>query len=211
MANALGLDAIRGIDERQAQALKQAGIDTIGKLAAMDPDAIAKRTGLSADDLHGFKTQAVAMVARAVGARPVRRRSMTLAWVMLALIVIAVVAILYAVKAPQGARARLAAAEQKLATASAWVASDAVGHISAAGSDVTASNWGQAQNDLNEAGKDITLLEQIAPSQFSGDVADARSALGRAQEAVGARDEAASQRIDEIRKALSRLTGASQP
>jgi len=201
---ALNPGVVPGLDERQAQALKQAGVDTIEKLAVIDPDAVAKQTGLSADDLRRLKEQAHAAALRSV--RPRRRsRSMTIAWVMLALIVIAAVSVLYAIRTRQGVGARLAQEEQKLAIASARVASDALGHVNAALSDVTAQNWGQTQNDLNQAGEDITLLEQIAPRSMKRAVQDARAGLGSAQEAVGRQDTAATERIEGLKDTLNQI------
>jgi len=208
MANALGLDAVSGMDERQAQALTQAGVDTVGKLAAMDPDATAKRTGLSADDLRRFKTEALAMVERAARARPMRR-SMTLAWIMLALIVLTAIAILYAIRVRAGAQALVAEQRQQLADATAYIASLAVDPVKTAASEVGRGNWGGAQDALGRVGQELNVLERVAPREMRDKVGEARSALGRAQTAVGARDEAASQRIDEIQKALGELAGAS--
>jgi len=137
--------------------------------------------------------------------RPVRH-SMTIAWVMLALVAIAVISVFYAVRSRGGAQARVAEQAQKLQAAVNRIASTAQGHVSAAASDVAGSNWGKAQDDLNQAGEEITSLEQIAPRSLRGAVEEARSRLGRAQEAVGRQDESAAQRIDDLKQAVSGLS-----
>jgi hypothetical protein len=200
----LSPEAIPGLDERQAQALKQAGVDTLEKLAVIDPEAMARQTGLSVNDLRKLKDHAHAAAIKA--ARPRRvSRSMTIAWVMLALILIAVLAVLYAVRVRQGFGGRYAQAERKLEIACSRVASEALGHVGSASTDAASNNWGQAQNDLNQAGEDITFIEQIAPRSLTRAVQNARSALGSAQNAVGSQDTSTTERIDELRNALDQI------
>jgi hypothetical protein len=198
-------DIIAGLNESQAQVLRQAGVDTVEKLAAIDPEALAGRTGLGVEELRSLKAQAAA-AQRCVAARPVRR-SMTIAWVMLALVVIAVIAVLYAIRARAGAQALVAEQEQKLRAATARVASIAQGRVDAAASEVANHNWGEAQRDLNQAGEEITFLERIAPRALRRGVEEARSRLGRAQEAVGRQDSSAAQRINDLKQAISNLSG----
>jgi len=209
MAAALNANTIPGLDERQAQALRRAGVDTVEKLAAIDPDATASRTGLDVDDLRRLKAQATAVGQRSATVRPARRRSMTVAWIMLALIVIAVGSVLYAIRARAGAQALVAEQEQQLINATAHIASTAEQYVKDAATSVGEDNWGVAQNDLGRAGDEIAVVEQIAPRSLRGKVQEARSRLGRAQEAVGARDTTAIQRIDELKQALTDLSGKS--
>lgn len=210
MATALDPNTVSGLDQRQADALKKAGVDTVEKLAAIDPEALAQQTGLGAEDLRKLKTRAAAaMTQRAARARPARR-SMTVAWVMLALIVIAAIAVLYAIRVRAGAQAAVAKERQQLAVASAHVASIAQRHVDDAASNVGASNWGVAQNDLGGAGSEITVLEQIAPPDLVDRVRSARSQLGAAQNAVGAQDQSALQRIDELKQTLAKVAGARE-
>jgi len=206
MAAALNPDTIAGLNENQSQALRQAGVDTVEKLAMIDLEAMAGRTGLGVEELRNLKAQAAAIAQRSPRTRPVRR-SLTIAWVMLALVAIAVIAVLYAIWARAGAQALVAEQEQKLRAATARVASVAQGHVDAAASEVANRNWGEAQKELNQAGEEITFLEQIAPRAFRGPVEEARSRLGRAQEAVGRQDSSAAQRINDLKQAISDLSG----
>lgn len=203
MATELKPGTPAGLDEARAQKLRQAGIDTVEKLAEIDADAVANQTGLSADDLRQLKTEA------AVRAPSVpRRRSITTTHVMLVLIAIAVIAVFYGRWAAGRNATRLMEAQHKLTAAVARSATVALEHINAAAANVAGGNWGVAQTELNKAGEEITFLETIAPSDVSGNVRDARSSLSGAQDAVGSRDAAAAQRIDDLKAAVSKLSGA---
>ena len=210
MATALDPNTVSGLDQRQADALKKAGVDTVEKLAGIDPEALAQQTGLGAEDLRKLKTRAAAaMTQRAARARPARR-SMTVAWVMLALVVIAVLAVVDAARMRGFWRVDYAQQEGKLVAATGRTAAAALKQIEAAASEVSRSNWGAAQKHLNQAGEEITFLEQIAPPRLMGQVQEARSALGRAQEAVGSQDQSAAERIDEVNQTLAKLAGARE-
>jgi len=198
---------VLGLDERQVDALRRAGVDTAQKLAQADAEALARRTGLAADDVRAWKSPAAQMAGESQSA-PVRRRSLAVVYVILALIVITAVAVLYAVYAPAGLRTRVAQQEQKLAMAAQNSASVAAGYVDAAARDVGSANWGTAQNDLNQAGEQITFMEQIAPERMASAVEQARSRLGQAQEAVGRRDDSAARRITDLRDTLAPLSGS---
>ncbi len=139
------------------------------------------------------------------------RRSRPVAWVVLALILIAVLAVLYAERVRAGMGARLADQEVKLAAAARRIAADGLARADDAASDVGRGNWGLAQTDLNRAGDEITFLEQIAPRSLVRDIREARSRLGPAQEAVGRQDQSSSQRTAELREVFARLARAEDP
>ena len=206
MAAELKSGVVAGLDDRQAQALRQAGIDTLEKLAEADPEALARKTGLSADDLRRFKTQAAALIQRAPARAP--RRSMARAYTMLALIVIAVIAILYARHVRSSTHAQLADQEQKLVLATARTATIALAHVDAAARNAAAANWSVGQDELTQVVEEINFLEQIAPRSLEGSVRRARSQLGDAQNAVGKRDQSATDRIKDLRATMSELAKA---
>jgi hypothetical protein len=207
MSTELKPGALAGLEQRHAEALRQAGVDTVEKLAEMEPETTASRTGLSADDLRRFKARAMALTHPAPPpAAP--RRSLTTAWVMLALVIITVIAVLYAGRVRAGARAQLAEQEQKLAVATARTAEVAQQHVNAAASNLARGNWGLAQQNLDEAGREVTFLEEIAPRGFAGAVRDIRSSLGRAQDTVSAKDRAAPERVGDLNDALAEVAAA---
>ncbi|HUT74558.1 MAG TPA: hypothetical protein VM221_06960 [Armatimonadota bacterium] len=209
MSTELKPGALAGLEERHAEALRQAGVDTVEKLAEMEPETTASRTGLSADDLRRFKAQATALTHPAPAPAPAApRRSLTTAWVMLALVIITVIAVLYAGRVRAGARAQLADQEQKLAVATARTAEIAQAHVNAAASNLARGNWGLAQQNLDEAGREVTFLEEIAPRRFAGTMRQVRSSLGRAQDTVSAKDRAAPERVGDLNDALAEVAAA---
>jgi len=210
MATPLDAKAVPSLDERQAEALRQAAVDTVEKLAAIDPDAMASRTGLRVEDLRRLKAQAAAS-AEAEAKAPPAPRVGAMVYFVLALILVTIVAIIYARWAPSQARALSAEQEQQLIHATAHVASIAEGYVESAASNIGAGNWGLAQSKLGRAGEEVTVLERIASHhRLGGRVRDVRSQLGRAQEAVGAHDKSALQRIDNLKSSLAELSGAGQ-
>lgn len=208
MAAPLNPGAVAGLDERKIQALGRAGVDTIEKLASLDVDSVASQSNIAVEELRRMKTQAAALVERPPVAATPARRSMTLAWVILALIVIAVIAVVYAGRVRAAAGTQVAEQEQKLVVAVAHVGLAADRRVESAAANIGAGNWGLAQQNLGRAGDEIAALEQIAPRKVAGKVREARSRLSRAQEAVGAKDRAALERINELRETLGGLSGA---
>jgi hypothetical protein len=205
MTTELKAGALPGLDDPQAQALKRAGANTVEKLAEADVEALARHAGLSADVVRRLKAQAAA-TAQGME-RPRARRSPTVVYVILALVVITVIAVWYAVHVRAGAIALVAGQQGKLMVATARAASAAERHGDAAASNVGAGNWGLAQTNLDRVGDELTFIEQIAPRSSTRTVRAARVALGQAQEAVGRQDPAAAKRVDELKNALAELVG----
>lgn len=206
MATELRARIVTGLDDRQVQGLRQAGVDTVEKLAGADAEAVAAKAGLSADEVRRLKAAAAAFLYHPAAAA--RRQGPTVAYVMLALVLITVIAIFVAVKAPQAARARAASLEHKLELAAGIPAAAAQKAAKDAAESVAASDWGVAQRNLDKAGAEITTLEDIAPDKFKGMVRDARSQLSRAHEAVAAHDGDSAQRVKELADNLGRMVTA---
>jgi hypothetical protein len=136
-----------------------------------------------------------------------RGRSLAVLWVILALIIIAALAILYAARVRSGVGTIRAEQHQKLLVASAYVAAQGIKDLDAAASNIAAGNYGLAQKDLGSLSDKVALLERIAPSDLIGKVRQVRSSLSTAQRLVGANDRSALEQIDEMKLPLSALAG----
>jgi len=138
------------------------------------------------------------------------RRSWAVVWVMLALIIIAALAILYAVRVRSGVGTIRAEQQQKLIIATSYIASEALKDADAAAANIGGGNWGLAQKDLGRLSDKVTLLERIAPGDLMGKVREVRSSVSDAQRSVGSNDRTALQQIDEMKSPLGDLAGQSK-